>query len=81
MSRFTEEKKRRKDAVRAARRLERQVDTSLEKLERRLLRLIQFKEIITRANVETIVPMWNDFTRDVRELEKGLADMISIISV
>ena len=81
MSRFTEAKRARKEAVRATRRVQRQVDTSLEKIERRLFRLLEFKEIITRENVESLIPMYNDFIEKVRRLEKALADMISIINV
>ena len=81
MSEFTEAKRRRKEAVRAVRRAQRAVDTRLERIERRLFRLNNFKEIITRQNLESLIPMYNDFSREVRNLEKALADMFSIVSV
>ena len=68
-------------AARAARRLQRTADTSLEKLERRLDTLINRKTIIDGPAAMTLVPLYNDFKTKVNVMEHGLADFISVVSI
>lgn len=57
------------------------MDTELEKIERRLMRLLQFKEIITLESLESLVPMQAALAAKVIDMEKGFADLLAIVSV
>lgn len=81
MSGYTAEKSRRKAAVRDVRRAQREVDSALERIERRLFRLLRFKDIITRENLVSLIPMYNEYVAKQRVLEKALADLFAIVSV
>lgn len=73
--------RQRKQALREVRRRERAADTAIEKIERRLYTLQDRKTLITEEAASTLVPLWNDFQSKNRDLEKGLADFISICSI
>ena len=77
---YTEEKQRRLRALREWKRIEHDTDTLLEKLERRADRIIKNKYTVTKESALTLVPLWNDFISGVRKMEKGLADLFSIIN-
>lgn len=80
MSEFTEEKRRRKEAVRNLRRAEKALDTSVERVERRIFRLLQFKEIITKQNVASLIPLNNEVVQNMEAYQKALADVLVIVS-
>jgi len=71
----------RKSALRECRRRQRKADTAIEKIERRLFRLLDRKTLITEEDAMKLVPEWNDFMKQVRDLEHGLADFISITAL
>lgn len=77
---YTEEKQKRIRALRAFKRIEHDTDTDLERLERRCDRLLKNKYTITKESALTLVPLFNDFISGVRKMEKGLADLFSIIN-
>lgn len=68
----------RKKALREVRRRQRAADTAVEKLERRIFRLLDRKTLISSESMETLIPLWNEFIKNVRDLEHGIADAISI---
>ena len=68
----------REQALRAFRRIQRGVDTTLEKIERQLDRAIENKEKITIRLTEGIDTNFKDFVKRVNEMAEGLADMINI---
>lgn len=70
----------RKSAAREVRRKERDADTSIEKIERRIFALIERKTLITPEAAMSLVPLWNDFKAKVTDLEKSIADFIGIVS-
>ena len=81
MATFAELKRNRKNALRGVKREQRALDSSLERLERRLEALRGRKTIIDREAALTIVPLWNDFAAKIRIVEKAIADFISTVSV
>lgn len=81
MATLSELKRQRIAAARAARRLQRDADTSIERIERRLFVLISRKSIIDQESAMTLVPLYNDFKRKVGRMEKGLADFISVVHI
>lgn len=68
----------RAQALRAARRLERQVDTQLERIERKFDRAIENKERITIRLALSIGDDFRDFVNLVNKWQRGLADMLMI---
>lgn len=78
---YAEEKARRKAALRAFRAVQRQADSAIERLERRIFTLQGRKTIITRVAVITLRPLWNEFIRKVKEMETTLADLLTVIDV
>ena len=78
---FAELKRQRKQALRGVRRIERSADTAIEKLERRIFRMLGRKTIIDRESALTLVPLYNEFIAEVRKLEKAIADFISVSSI
>lgn len=68
----------RAQALRAARRLERKVDTQLEKIERKFDRAIENKEKITIRLALGIGDDFRLFATLVNEWQRGLADMMMI---
>lgn len=81
MATLYELKRRRLLALRAARRIEREADSAIERIERRMFTLLNRKTIIDQEAALTMVPLWNDFRKKVGVLERALADFISIVSV
>lgn len=71
----------RKAALREVRRKQRAADTRIEKIERRIMTLLNRKILITQESARTIVPLWNDYVGANRALETAIADFISITSV
>ena len=78
---YVEEKNRRKQALRSLRRFQRQADSSIERIERRIVALSNRKTIITREAAMSLAPLWNDFIRNVRSFETGFADFLAIVNV
>jgi len=78
---FGELKRNRKNALRGVKREQRALDSSLERLERRIETLRGRKTIIDREAALTLVPLWNDFAIKIRTVEKSLADFISVVSI
>jgi hypothetical protein len=70
----------RAQALRAARRLERQVDTQLEKIERKYDRAIENKERITIRLALGIADDFRVFVEKVNNWQRGLADMLNIFN-
>lgn len=73
-------KRQRLQALRSFRRLERATDTALERLERRINRILDNNTPITPATAETLIPLYRDFWRRTREMERGLSDFVSFVS-
>lgn len=67
-----------KSAIRASRKLYRQLDTSLEKLERELDRLINRKTLVGPESLTTLIKLWDIAKRYVPAVEKGLADTLTV---
>lgn len=72
--------KERKDLIREIRRRERETDTTLEQLERRLLRLIDRKTLITAAEMRGLMGYYSRFFAKVQAMEKAIADSAFSIS-
>lgn len=81
MATYARLKHDRKSALRGVKREQRALDSSLERLERRLEVLRSRKTIIDREAALTLVPLWNDFVEKLRIVEKVLADFISVVSI
>ena len=73
-------KKERLDALRAFRRVERTADTSIEKLERRIYRMLESKRAITIESAKTLVPLYNDFWAKAQNMQNALTDLLILIS-
>lgn len=73
--------RQRKSSLREVRRRQRAADTAIERIERRLFTLLDRKTLITREVALSLVPLWNDYIAKTRDLEKGLADFISVTSI
>ncbi|MBA7550014.1 hypothetical protein ES705_42519 [subsurface metagenome] len=78
---FAQLQRERKAALREVRRVQRATDTQIERIERRLFVLLDRKTLITRDVAMAFVPMWNKFFSQVKELERALADFISVTSI
>ncbi len=63
--------------LRNARRIHRSADTAGEVLERWLDRMIERKTRVTCAQMDALVPRWEDYRNKVQMLEKALADVFS----
>ncbi len=63
--------------LRNARRMLRTADTSGEVLERWLDRTILRKTRVTCAQMDALIPRWEDYRNKVQLLEKALADVFS----
>lgn len=72
-------KRERKDGLRALRRLQREADTSIERLERRIFRLLDRKTPLNLESAETLVPLYNDFVKKAVAMENGLTDLLTLI--
>jgi hypothetical protein len=68
----------RAQALRAVRRVQRTVDTQIEKMERKLDRAIENKERITIRLMEGLADDYRDFQRLAIELQNAIADSIQI---
>lgn len=81
MATYTEVKRERQAALRGVRSAQRATDSALERLERRLFRLLDRKTIIDREAALTIVPLYGDFTKEVRRMENAITDFITVSSL
>lgn len=81
MATVAELQRRRKEALREARRRQRALDTQIERIERKIFSLLDRKTLITREDALNLVPMWNEFTKLAQQTERGLTDFISVCSV
>lgn len=69
-------------ALRAAKRAERALDTSLEKVERELKRLIKRKTLVGPDSLKSLISFWDQGVRKTYPTcEKALADAVSIASI
>ncbi|MBA7552677.1 hypothetical protein ES705_45247 [subsurface metagenome] len=73
--------RQRKSALREVRRRQRAADSSMERLERRLFALIDRKTLISPESALTLIPLWNDLIKGVRDVENGITDFISITNI
>lgn len=82
MARLTDAQVRnaREQALRAARRAERKLDTKIEVMERRLDRSIENKEKITFVVLESILKDFSEVVDLIRGLEVQLTDATIIFS-
>jgi hypothetical protein len=68
-------------ALRYARRTQRALDTSLEKIERELLRLRARKTIVKPDQVLKLVKIWDDEVRPYfTATEHAMADFVSVVN-
>lgn len=79
-TRIVEIKLKRQQYLRAYKRLQHTADTSIEILERRIDRILKNKRPIELETAKTLIPLYNDFVRKVKMMEKGLADFVMLIS-
>jgi polyhydroxyalkanoate synthesis regulator phasin len=63
--------------LRNARRVYRASDTAGEQLERWLDRMIERKTRVTCAQMDSLIPRWEEYRNKVQSLEKALADVFS----
>ena len=75
-----EVKRDRLNALRMVRKAERAVDTKLEVLERRIYRLLDRKTVIQYDSANAIVPLYEDFVAQIRNLEQAITDFLIICS-
>lgn len=68
----------REQALRAFRRLQRQVDTKLEVMERKLDRAIENKEKITIRLILSVADDFREWVAMINNMQQGLADAIQI---
>jgi hypothetical protein len=72
-------KRQRLSALREVRRRQRATDTSIERLERRLFRMLRRKTVIDTDDAAALYEdYWRPFFDRVRELEQSLADFITV---
>lgn len=76
MATFAQLRAERKAALRAVKRLQRSSDTALEKIERRIERMLKNVTYIDRESAATLVPLWSDYVKKNTLLAKGIADFI-----
>lgn len=81
MPTVAEVQRQRKGMIREIRRLERATDTELEKLERRLFRLLDHKQLITAAEMRGLMLYYESFVKKAQLMEKAIADSVYTISV
>lgn len=78
---FAEIRRERKEALRDVRKVQRAMDSSIERLERRIFTLLNRKTVIDRPAALTLVPLWNNFIETGSKFQRALADFIEISSV
>ena len=76
MATFAQIRAERKKSLRQVKALERKTDTSLEIFERRIERILKNVTYIDRETAMTLVPLYNNFIKTLRNLEQGVADYI-----
>lgn len=80
MATLAELQRERKTALREVRRRERSLDTELERLERRIFRLLDRKTLITTADALNVADRINALGQLLRQLESGVADFVEVSS-
>jgi len=73
-------KKERRDSLKVFRAAEKQTDTSLERLERRILRMLENKGALTVESCETLLPLYETFINNTVNMEKTLEDLLIIVN-
>jgi len=67
-----------KSAIRQTRKSYRTLDSSLEKLERELDRLIKRKTLVGPESLNTLIKLWDIARRIFPNVEKSLADTLKV---
>lgn len=80
MATVAEVQRERKSYLREFRRRERAADTAIERVERRIFRLLARKTLIIGSDISMLVNDYNDFVAKVRDMEKALADVYTSVS-
>jgi len=77
---LAELQRERKTSLREVRRRERALDTELERMERRIFRLLDRKTLITTDDSIGLADRVNSLGRLLRDLEVGVADFVEVSS-
>lgn len=70
----------RKAALRELRRRQRECDSQIERMERRIFTLLDRKSLITAESIVSLAEQWNKFVQLSRRVEQGLIDLITIVN-
>lgn len=79
MATFAQVKSERQRALREVRRRERQLDTDIERMERRIFRLLDRKTILQTKDASNLSTYYATLVQDMRALEQGLRDFYSVV--
>jgi len=79
-SREVEQKVRVRNALRAVRKVWRALDTSGERMERNIDRLINRSSLIYADQLEPLIGQWREFKTRSASLEKAFSDALNIAS-
>lgn len=78
MATQAEERRKRKAGLRQVRRTQRTFDTAIEKLERRIFRLLDRKTLITIESASDLTDLYEDVLRAQRQFEADLAAFLTL---
>ena len=81
MATFAEVQRKRKEALREVRRRQRATDSSIERMERRIFRLLDRKTLLNVNDaIELYDKYYKEFISNVRLLERGLIAFFNLIN-
>lgn len=68
----------RREGLRVVKRIHRELDTRLERVERRIDRILENKKYISKESAQTLIPLHRDMVKIIKKFENGLADFLQI---